>query len=125
MMTRLLLISAAGCAGTLCRYGLSLLVHRHAGPGFPWGTLVINLSGCFAFGIAWSIAESRLSVTSDARAMVLIGFMGAYTTFSSFAFETTMLLRDAQWGAALANMAVQNVMGVALLMLGMAVGRHV
>lgn len=125
MMTRLLLLAAAGSAGTLARYGLSLWVQRQAGTVFPWGTLVVNLVGCFAFGLAWAIAEGRLNISSDARAMILIGFMGAFTTFSSFAYETSALLRDAEWGLALANVALQNVLGVALLLVGIALGRHV
>jgi fluoride exporter len=121
---RLLGLAALGALGTLARYGLGGLVQRHAGTGFPWGTLVVNSAGCFAFGIVWSIAAERSLLRGEARTIILIGFFGAFTTFSSFAFETTQMLRDGQWGRAIANVGLQNVIGLVLLMAGAAIGRN-
>jgi CrcB protein len=124
-MTKLLLIAAAGALGALARYGLAGLVHEFLGRTFPWGTVVVNITGCLAFGLLWSAMEDRLSITSDLRAMILVGFMGAFTTFSSFAFETVQLIRDAEWLLAAGNVTLQNAVGIAALFAGMIVGRMI
>jgi fluoride exporter len=113
----------AGSLGTLARYGFSGLVQRAAGPGFPWGTLAVNVTGCFLFGLVWALAEHRLTMSGEIRTVVLMGFMGAFTTFSSFAFETAQLLRDSQWVLAASNIVAQNMIGIAGLLLGLGVGR--
>lgn len=121
---KLLLLFVAGGLGTLLRYGVSTLVQRHAGLSFPWGTMAVNLLGCFLFGLLWSLLENRVEVTRELRAVVLVGFLGGFTTFSSFAFEAAGLLRDGAWLAAAAHMLGQNALGVALVFLGLAAGRH-
>jgi len=121
--THVLLLAAAGAVGTIARYGIGGLVQDIAGGSFPWGTLVINVSGCFLFGLVWTLGEDRMILSGDLRAVILIGFMGAYTTFSTFAFETGAFLRDSQWLMAFANLAGQNIIGIAALILGMALGR--
>jgi CrcB protein len=122
---RLLLIAAAGAVGTLSRYGLAFVVQRWCGAGFPWGTLAVNVSGCFLFGLVWTFAEDRLLISPATRIIVLVGFMGAFTTFSTFAYETAEFLRDAQWLLAAANVIAQNFIGVAAVILGFAVGRSI
>ena len=94
-----------------------------SGGEFPWGTLASNLAGCFFAGMFWSLAENRLSISGQTRTIVLMGFMGAFTTFSAFMLETGGLLRDAQWSWALGNMAMQNVCGLVLFFFGLAIGR--
>lgn len=113
----------AGGIGTVGRYLLGGLVHRVAGFGFPWGTLCVNVTGCFLFALVWSLAEDRLLISGQTRFLVLTGFMGAFTTFSAFAFETGELLRDAQWLAAFGNLAGQNLFGLAAIFLGYVAGR--
>jgi fluoride exporter len=120
---RLLGLAAFGAIGTLARFWLGGLVQRHAGSSFPWGTLVVNAAGCFVFGIVWSLASERSLLRGEARTIVLIGFFGAFTTFSSFAFETVQMLRDGQWLRAVANVGLQNAIGLLLLMAGAALGR--
>ena len=93
------------------------------GGEFPWGTLAANLIGCFLAGAFWSVAESRLSISGQTRTIVLMGFMGAFTTFSAFMLETGQLVRDAQWSWALGNVALQNCCGIVLFFCGLAVGR--
>ena len=122
---KLLAIALAGSAGTLCRYGLGGLVHRVAGAQIPWGTVVVNLLGCFLFGLVWALSEDRLSISSEIRTVILVGFMGAFTTFSTFIFETRELLRDSLWLFACGNLLIQNVGGIATLMLGIALGSRV
>lgn len=118
------LLFAAGGLGTLCRYGLSNLVQRQAGLHFPWGTFAVNLLGCFLFGLLWSLFENRVDISREVRAVVLVGFLGGFTTFSSFAFEAAGLLRDGAWLAAAGHLLGQNVLGVALVFAGLLVGRH-
>jgi len=117
-------IAVAGAIGAVARFGLSGLVHRIYAGEFPLGTLIVNILGCFLFGLFWSWAEERLSVSGEMRLIVLVGFMGAFTTFSSFAFETGKLIQDAQWNYAIANLAIQNLAGLACLLGGFNLGRH-
>lgn len=119
---KLLLLALAGAAGTLARYGLSNLVQRHSGLAFPWGTFAVNMAGCLAFGLLWSVFESRADVSREARAIVLVGFLGGFTTFSSFAFEAAGLIRSGAWWAAFGHIAGQNALGVAFVFLGLYLG---
>ncbi|MBA2880930.1 CrcB protein [Desulfosalsimonas propionicica] len=125
MITRILLLSAAGAAGTLCRYGLAGLVHRFAGAGFPWGTLAVNITGCFLAGAGWAFFESRWPAAGQARIVVMIGFMGAFTTFSSYILETQQLMRAAEWLPAAGNFLLQNGLGFLALLCGVSLIRWI
>jgi CrcB protein len=125
MLQKLLLLAVAGALGTLARYGIAGTAQRAFGGEFPWGTLAANLIGCFCAGMFWSLAESRLSISGQTRTIVLMGFMGAFTTFSAFMLETGELLRDAQWSWALGNVAAQNVCGLVLFFAGLFIGRFI
>ena len=109
--------------GTLARYGLGGLVQRLQPSAFPWGTLVVNALGCFLFGIVWTLAEERMVISGQTRLILLIGFMGSFTTFSTYAFETSQMLDDSEWLLAAVNLLAQNVLGVVLVLVGIAVGR--
>jgi len=117
---KILSIILAGGLGTICRYGLSGLVHKMFGSMFPLGTMVVNIIGSVSFGLVWGLSVSRLAVSPALRAALLIGFMGAFTTFSTYMFETSALLRNSQWIYAGANVLVQNLVGIAALVLGIA-----
>src|SRR5262245_54864168 len=123
MWGKLLSIAAAGAAGTLARYWLGGFVPRWAGESFPWGTLVVNVLGCYLFGVVWVLAEERFLISGETRAIILIGFMGAFTTYSTFAFETGQLMRESQWLYAFGNVAAQLILGLAGLFLGFITGR--
>jgi len=123
-MTKLLLIMLAGGLGSGLRYGMGGLVHRYLPASYPWGTLTVNLTGCFLFGLLWALAEGRWSISPEMRAIILIGFLGGFTTFSSFAFETTQFLRDGQWLFAGMNVVMQNGLGILLLYAGITLGRR-
>lgn len=120
---KIALIAAAGAIGTLARYFLGGLVQRVSGGVFPWGTFAVNMAGCLLFGVIWSMAEERLVISGETRAIFLVGFMGAFTTFSTFMFESSALLRDSQWALAFGNIALQNIVGIAALFIGLAIGR--
>jgi fluoride exporter len=122
---RIVWLAVAGAAGALCRYWIGGAVQRAHGGSFPIGTLVVNGLGCFVFGLIWTLAEERLVISGEARLILLVGFLGAFTTFSSYAYETSAMLRDAEWLRAAANALAQNVAGVVLFFLGAAAGRAV
>lgn len=124
-MQKLLLIGLAGALGALTRYGLSSFVQRYSGFTFPVGTLVVNLLGTFLFGFIWSLVEQRLVISVETRVVILSGFLGAFTTFSSFMFETSALVGDGQWGYALLNVAAQIILGMVAIFLGLAAGRAI
>lgn len=122
-MTRLLLIALAGGIGTLARYGVGTLTMRLLGTGFPWGTFAVNILGSFLFGWVWGLESIRNAITSETRIILLIGFMGGFTTFSSFAFENYALLRDGSFGLAAINIAAQNILGLAAVWAGITLAR--
>ena len=125
MLYKLGLIAVCGAAGALARFGLTGLVFRIYGGSFPFGTFVVNIIGCFVFGIIWPLAEERLLISSELRSIILIGFIGSFTTFSTLVFETGELMRDSEWALALANMGGQVVMGLLALYLGVVIGRAI
>ena len=125
MIQKLLLLALAGGVGTLGRYALAGAVQRLTGVGFPWGTAAVNAIGCFLFGLVWAVAAERLAKSSQARTIVLVGFMGAFTTFSTFISETGRLAADGQYFMAAGNMLLQNAVGIVLLFAGLAAGRCV
>jgi CrcB protein len=123
---KLLLIAVAGALGTLARYGMTGAVQNVLGKDFPWGTVSVNLLGCLLFGVVWGLTmESRLTVSPEVRIILLVGFMGGFTTFSSFGFEAAKLLEDSEWLLALGYMALQNLGGLVAMFVGLALGRLV
>jgi CrcB protein len=113
------LVGSGGFLGALARYGLSGLVHRQVPLAtFPYGTLVVNLVGCFAIGVLAGFAESRQLFGPEFRVFALIGLLGGFTTFSTFGYETFAMIRDAEYLQAAANIGVQVIAGLALVWLG-------
>lgn len=125
MGQKLLWLALAGACGTLARYGLGGWAQRLAPPGFPWGTLVVNVSGCFVFGLVWTLAQQRLVIAPELRTVVLVGFLGAFTTFSSLVFETEQLMAQSEWLRAALNAFGSLAAGLAAYVLGAWLGRPV
>jgi CrcB protein len=124
MAQRLLLIALAGAIGTVARYGLGNLIQGvFSNKGLPLGTLFVNIFGCFLFGLVWTLADERLMMSDETRVIVLGGFMGAFTTFSTFIFETGGFMREAQWVLATGNVMIQMVVGLVFLFVGVMAGR--
>lgn len=121
----LLLLAGAGALGTLARYALSTWINSAAGGRFPWGTVTVNLVGCLLFGFVWAACFERRWISPEASMLALTGFMGAFTTFSTFAFETHHQVTAAQWHHAGLNVLLQVVAGISLVQLGMALGRGI
>ena len=105
-MTHALAIAAGGAIGALLRYWTSTAVHSRLGTGFPYGTLTVNVTGSLLMGFLYIWLIDRLADSSALRAFLLIGILGAFTTFSTFSIETLNLLESGQPGKALANMLV-------------------
>jgi CrcB protein len=106
----------------LCRYWLDGLVLRFTGPKFPFGIFAVNALGCLLFGTIYPMAEERLVITGETRLIILTGFMGAFTTFSTFTFQTAEFVRDSQWFSAGANVIGQVVVGLVCMFVGLAIG---
>ncbi|MBN1964039.1 MAG: fluoride efflux transporter CrcB [Anaerolineae bacterium] len=123
MLQRILLIALAGALGTLARYGVGGLVQRVSSGHLPLGTIIVNVIGCFLFGVVWTLADERVVISDETRVIMLGGFMGAFTTFSTFIFETGDFMREARWLLATGNIAVQMVVGLVFLYLGVMAGR--
>jgi CrcB protein len=112
----------AGGLGALSRWGLSGLAQR-IGDSFPWGTLTVNLVGSLALGFIMQIGLSTDLIPRELRIAVTVGFLGAFTTFSTFSFETARYLEDGVWATGLLNIVLNVVLCIAAALLGMFLGR--
>lgn len=125
MLQRLLWLSVAGAFGTVSRYSMCEACSKlHGGP-FPLGTFVVNILGSFLFGLLYAFAQRKLFLTNELRVILLVGFMGAFTTFSTFAFDTAKMLRASQWMLAMGNVFAQVTCGIAALALGVTLARSI
>ncbi len=122
-LLNLLLVALGGAFGSVARYALSTFVLRASGTLFPLGTFAVNLLGCLVFGVIAGTAEQRVALTPASRAFLLVGVLGGFTTFSSYAFESFALLRDGQFLPAAVNIVGQVVAGLAGVWLGVALAR--
>ncbi|HSO81007.1 fluoride efflux transporter CrcB [Thiocapsa sp.] len=122
-MLHLIAIAAGGALGSLARYGMSSAVYAWLGRGFPWGTLAVNLLGSFLMGLLFVVLIERLSWAPEWRGAILIGFLGAFTTFSTFSIETLNLLEEGAMLAAFLNMVVSVWLCVLLCWAGIILGR--
>lgn len=111
-----------GAAGTVARYALSGAAYQIFGTNFPYGTFVVNLIGCFVVGFLASLTENKFFLNADLRLLLMVGFCGAFTTFSTFILETAYLIRDGEVNMALLNVALSTVLGFIVLYLGILLG---
>lgn len=123
-MNQLLLIGIGGALGAISRYGLSSLVYGITGREFPWGTLVVNLLGSFCIGLLSVWLIERLAST-DLRALLIVGFLGALTTFSTFSIETLALLEEGALTRAFANVLTSVIVCVAAAWAGVLIARSI
>jgi CrcB protein len=125
LLTQYLIIGLGGALGSMLRFGLGGWIDSGAqksGVIFPWGTIIVNITGCFIIGFIYSISasEGRLMLSSLTRQFIMIGILGGYTTFSSFSLQTLALAQDGQWWSAAANMALSVVLCLVGVWLGAA-----
>jgi CrcB protein len=118
-----LAISVAAILGANLRYLLSRLAAREFGPVFPYGTLIINILGSFIVGLFVVWTTERVLVDPRWRLLVVVGFCGSFTTFSSYAFESMSFFEQGQWGLMLANVVGNNLLCLAGALAGMALAR--
>jgi CrcB protein len=116
-------MAAAGAAGALARYWISLRLADWLGSGFPWGTLAVNLAGCLILGFLMELARVSAWVSPETRMIVGTGFLGALTTFSTFGLETWRALEAGDWRGAGWNVAGNLIGGLALVILGTVLAR--
>ena len=117
-MEKLWLVALGGAVGSCLRYGVSLLSAGRLGTGFPYGTLLANVIGCFIIGAFMAAATERVITNPNLRFLVVVGFCGGLTTFSSFSYETIKLLEEAGLQYALLNILTNMVLGFLATWLG-------
>jgi CrcB protein len=121
-MLKLTLIAAGGAAGALLRYAVAGVVQPLAQSAFPAGTLAVNVAGCFAIGFLGALFAGPVLVREEYRAGILIGILGAFTTFSTFGWESFALANDGQIGAAATNLVLSNALGLTAVWIGYRLG---
>ena len=122
-MIQIIYVAIAGAIGALCRWGIGKAAVRLFGPAFPWGTLTVNLAGCFLIGLIMHIGLATDKLPHALRIALTIGFLGAMTTFSSFSYETAMLIEQARWMAAGINIFCNLILGLTATVAGLTLGR--
>ena len=121
-MYKLALIGLGGLLGTLFRYWLSQGIDERTRTSFPYGTLVVNLTGCFAAGFLFQYLE-RMAVSPDLRLAIFTGFLGGFTTFSAYALQTLVFAQGGMLSLAAVNVIASNVLGLAMAWLGAGASR--
>jgi CrcB protein len=122
-MRSLLIVALGGALGAAARYAFGGWVAGRAGDGFPWGTMVVNVSGAFLIGLVLALSLDRAMIGSDWRLFLTTGILGGYTTFSTLSFEPVALMETGSWVLAAANMLGSAGAGVIAVMAGLVLGR--
>ena len=117
-----LYVAVGGAAGAVARYGLGGWIQDRTGFGFPWGTMVENLLGCLLIGFSIRYLEA-IRLPAELRALVGVGVLGAFTTFSTFSYETVGLLEEGAWGRAAAYSLGSLLLGIVAVYLGVSISR--
>jgi fluoride exporter len=117
------MIAIGGALGSIARFILGAYVGERMGTRFPYGTFVVNMSGCFVIGLSMAILTDRGHLSPNWRYLIPIGFIGAYTTFSTFEYETLRAIQDGQWLSGGLNVALSVIVGFAMVWLGNVAGR--
>jgi len=121
-IVRIILLIVFGAAGTLARYGLDGWIQNRVGPAFPAGTLIVNVLGCFLLGVIGQFGLTHLVLPPDWRIGLTTGMMGAFTTFSTFGWESVRMLETGEWARAGVYVGASLLGGLAAMMLGMRLG---
>ena len=114
-----------GVLGTVARYWLAGLVCQKLGPSFPFGTLIVNVTGCFLVGILSTITNERLFLGPESKVLLIAGFCGAYTTFSAYILETSQLMMNGEMLRAFFNIILSTMLGFVALRLGILLGESI
>ncbi|MDP2236299.1 MAG: fluoride efflux transporter CrcB [Bacteroidales bacterium] len=113
----LFLLIIGGAAGTTARYLVYIFIDKQIGHAFPWGTLIVNLTGSFMIGLLWGLFE-KINITPSMRLFIFIGILGSFTTFSTFAFDNFNLIHQGAVKMMLLSVLLNNVGGIGLCFIG-------
>jgi len=119
------MVGIGGCLGAITRFWLGGLIYQKMGTRFPYGTFVINISGSFLIGLMLTLLTERTHLSANWRYLIPVGFIGAYTTFSTFEWETLGAIRDGQFLVAGLNLVLSVALGFVAVWLGVIAGRVV
>lgn len=123
MVQKILAVAIGGAIGSVARHLVSVWAAERLGAHFPYGTLVVNVVGCFIIGVFMTVTTERLIISPYWRLLVSVGFLGGLTTFSSFGFETLRLIEDADFIPAFYNILLNVLLGLAATWLGIVMAR--
>ncbi|MEJ5248144.1 MAG: fluoride efflux transporter CrcB [Caldilinea sp.] len=122
-MERFLYISIGAIVGANARYLISIWAAERFGVNFPYGTFLVNVIGCFIIGFFFGLGETRITITPELRLLFAVGFLGAFTTFSTFGFESVSLARSGALWFSILNIFGTNLIGLMAVIGGLAVAR--
>ena len=121
-MKKIVALAVGSLGGGFARYYMAGVIYGIFGTSFPYGTLAVNLLGCFLIGLLSCFAEKKFLMNPEARLLLMVGFCGAFTTFSTFMLETSNLLKDGEMGRAFLNVLLSVVIGFLVFRLGVLLG---
>ena len=124
-MQNYLIIGAGGFLGAIARYAAAYWIGQKLGRIFPLGTFIVNVSGCFLIGLLMTLFTERFMINPQWRLFLVVGFLGAYTTFSTFEYETGALLKDGEWIISGMNVVLSVIAGFVALKIGDIIARSI
>ena len=124
-MVHVLLVGIGGFAGAVARWVVDGRISAWTGGSLPWGTFAVNVSGSFFVGLLFALVVERATLPTELRGPLMIGFLGAYTTFSTLALESWRMIEDGAWLYASANLVGSVIVGVVAVVIGVALGRAI
>ncbi len=122
-MEKVLSVALGGAAGALARYGTVVVYQRYVSTTFPLAILTVNVVGSLLFGLLWAYAEDREWISENMRLLVLTGFLGSFTTFSTFAFDEAMFIRSSSWALFVVNLLISNAAALTAVFVGFRIGK--
>lgn len=122
-MIHILLVALGGAVGSVCRYLVGLVTLRWFGPGFPWGTLTVNVVGSLVIGLFAELVARKLNASAELRVLLITGFLGGFTTFSAFSLEFVALFERGATGVAVGYVGATVVLSLLAVVAGLSVGR--